>query len=155
MFQTAYTHENLPKVRYLDPFHDVSIRNPNGFRYNAVLMPKMPTFTPYGDPNTRIFVNLVGKSYQCSKLRTALKMHQNWHIYTLSDMWVSENLTDIEIMPWRCRHADMCAPYCRYWSYNLIWCYASNCLWLRLIWDVRWTNSDYGMDYGYHAENRI
>ena len=21
---------------------------------------------------------------------------------------------NIEIMPWRCRHADMCAPYCRY-----------------------------------------
>ena len=23
------------------------------------------------------------------------------------------------------------------------------------IWDVRWTNPDYGMDYGYHTENRI
>ena len=73
MFQTAYTHENLPKVRYLDPFHDVSIRNPNGFRYNAVLMPKMPTFTPYGDPNTRIFVNHIGKSYQGFEFLILLK----------------------------------------------------------------------------------
>ena len=73
MFQTAYTHENLPKVRYLDPFHDVSIRNPNGFRYNAVLMPKMPTFTPYGDPNTRIFVNPIGKSYQGFEFPILLK----------------------------------------------------------------------------------
>ena len=27
---------------------------------------EMPTFTPYGDPKSRIFVNLIGKSYQGS-----------------------------------------------------------------------------------------
>ena len=80
-----------------------------------------------GDPNSRFFVCLIGKSYQCSELRTAMKTHQNWHIHTLSDMSVSENVTDIVIMPWRCRHADMYAPYCKEWSYNLIWYYASNC----------------------------
>ena len=39
-FRISYTSENLPKVRFLVPLYDVSIRKYNGSRNNAVSVPK-------------------------------------------------------------------------------------------------------------------
>ena len=44
----SYASENFTKVRYLAPLHDLSIRKVNRFRYNAVPMPKMPTYPLVG-----------------------------------------------------------------------------------------------------------